>query len=207
MGKYHDDDIEKHAITKDELKFLNDLQKEMNTQDHVSQADPRFWVVQGTVREYGIDPRDCDGCELIHDTDCVAESVKEAIKYLKEEYSEELKDKKIAIRKNGVHYEFSMNRGDYVETIYDLEDIAVVLDDNNIKDFSVVYYKKVEKIYENTMFLTNKECKEHIKANYYHYPKDAHSYTMTAWRSYEVSKLFEILHSVDWSENDTKTSI
>ena len=50
------------------------------------------------------------------------------------------------------------------------------------------------------MFLTNKSCKEHIKANYYHYDEDAHSYAMTAWRSPEVTKLFKILQEVDWDK-------
>lgn len=199
MAKYHKDETDKHAITKEEIKFLVELQKEMNTQDHVSQADPRFWVVQGTVREYGIDSScDCDGCELVHDTDCVAESVKDAIKYLKEEYAEELRDRKIAIRKNGKYYEFSVDRGNYIETILDLEDIATFLNDNGFDDFRVAYYRNVDKNFENTMFLTNKECKQHIKSNYYHYPKDAHFYAMTAWRSYEVSTLWNILQKVNW---------
>ena len=206
MGKYHKDEIEKHEITKEELEFLKKLQKEMNTQDHVSQADPKFWIVQGTIREYGMDSSyGCDGYELIHDTDCVAESVdcvaesiEEAIKYLKENYKEEFKSKNIVIRKNGTYYEFSVDRGDYVEAVYDLEDIVSFLESNGFDYFSVAYYRNVDKNFENTMFLTNKECKAHIKSNYYHYPKDAHSYAMTAWRSYEVKMLWDILQKVNW---------
>ena len=198
MGKYHKDEIEKHKITNEELGFLKKLQKEMNTQDHVSQADPRFWVVQGTVREYGMDSDYSDGCELIYDGDCVAESIEEAIKYLKENYKEEFKSKNIVIRKNGNYYEFSIDRGDYVEAVYDLEDIVSFLENNGFDYFSVVYYRNVDKNFEDTMFLTNKECKAHIKANYYHYPKDAHSFAMTAWRSQEVKTLWDIIQKVNW---------
>lgn len=40
--KYHPDEVEKHKITQEEIKFLKDLQHEMNTQDNVGQADPRY---------------------------------------------------------------------------------------------------------------------------------------------------------------------
>lgn len=36
---------QKHTITPNELNFLIELQNELNTQDTVYQADPRFWVV------------------------------------------------------------------------------------------------------------------------------------------------------------------
>lgn len=45
--QYHPDTVEKHKITDKEIKFLSDLQHELNTQDHVGQADPRFWVIMG----------------------------------------------------------------------------------------------------------------------------------------------------------------
>lgn len=32
-------------ITREDIEFLAALQNEMNTQPHVGQADPRFWVV------------------------------------------------------------------------------------------------------------------------------------------------------------------
>ena len=38
-------------ITEQDIECLKQLQHEMNTQDTVCQADPRFWVVRGTVRE------------------------------------------------------------------------------------------------------------------------------------------------------------
>ena len=41
--EYHEDLTEKHVLTEEEIRFLLELQKEMNTQDHVGQADPRFW--------------------------------------------------------------------------------------------------------------------------------------------------------------------
>ena len=53
--KCHEDEVEKHNITNEELEFLHELQKELNTQDTVSQANPRFWVIKGTERLYRVD--------------------------------------------------------------------------------------------------------------------------------------------------------
>lgn len=58
---------------------------------------------------------------------------------------------------------------------------------------------KEECIAENTMFLTLREAQEHIQRNGYHYI-DPHTYGMTAWRSPQVERLYEILHEVDFSQ-------
>lgn len=50
------------------------------------------------------------------------------------------------------------------------------------------------------MFLTNREAKEHLKSNHYHYTSKAHTYAMTAWRSPQVEKLIHILQTADFEE-------
>ena len=47
------------------------------------------------------------------------------------------------------------------------------------------------------MFLTHKECEEHLKEYGYNYSEDAHAYAMTAQRSPEVETLLNILESVE----------
>lgn len=42
--KRHEDTTEKRQLLKDDIDFLVNLQREMNTQDHLCQADPRYWV-------------------------------------------------------------------------------------------------------------------------------------------------------------------
>lgn len=49
---YHVDSYKKHRITDEELDFLQELQKEMNTQHTWAQADPRIWVIQEPVKKY-----------------------------------------------------------------------------------------------------------------------------------------------------------
>ena len=51
--EYHEDTVEKHKITEDEIRFLKELQKEMNTQDSCGQADPRYWVIRDFDKVYG----------------------------------------------------------------------------------------------------------------------------------------------------------
>lgn len=193
------------GISKEEIAFLKELQHEMLTQDPVCQAPPRFWVVQGTVREYGVDSAySCDGSELIWDSETFADDVEDAMKKFKAEYYDIFQDKGIAIRKRDGYWQSSEDRGSDITTIFDLDDIKDFLEDKlGYDNVDVVNYRNVDKNFENTMFLTNRECKAHIKSNYYHYPKDAHSYAMTAWRAPEVSKLFNILDKINWSEIET----
>ena len=80
----------------------------------------------------------------------------------------------------------------------DLEDFLNKYCDN-YADLSVCCYKDEDVIKEDTLFLTRKECDKHIKENMHHYNKP-YSYSMTAWRSPQVERLFKILENTDWSE-------
>jgi hypothetical protein len=187
------------GITKGDIEFLKQLQHTMLTQDHVCQAAPRFWVVRGTVKEYGIESSYADGSLIFSDEgNEIAENMKEAFEYIRDEVdsiSEEIIEN-MQYDEDSDSISYTDEDGDeYV--LYDLEDVIDFIGDN---DLSIAYYKNVEKIFENILFLTNDECKRHIKANHYHYPKDAHSYAMTAWRSPEVKRLWEIVETLNWSE-------
>lgn len=191
------------GINKKDIGFLKELQHELLTQDHVCQAAPRFWIVQGTVKEYNIDSRyGCDGETLVNTYDGwqeIAESLEEAYKYLTEEFEESEKYKFELISDSIEVYRDELE--DNTEFLYDLEDVVNFINSHYEDErYEVCCYRNVDKNYENTMFLTNRECKEHIKTNYYHYPKDAHSYAMTAWRSPEVEKVWNILEKINCDE-------
>lgn len=188
------------GITRHQIEFLKELQHELLTQDTICQASPRFWIVQGTVKEYGIDSNyDCNGSTLVHTEEWteLAESMDEIYEYLTNEfdcidnYTLELTDDN----------EIIVTDKDDVESaqyLTDLNDVADFMNEVSKSEYhEVCHYKNVDKNYENTMFLTNRECKAHIKSNYYHYPKDAHSYAMTAWRSPEVAKVWDILETIN----------
>ena len=133
-------------LTAEDIEFLIDLRDELNTQDTVCQADPRFWVV------------------LTHENETCWEGNAEWFDIVRDSDGQ------------------CIGRAPY---------------EDETQGLSFVPMRERERIAENTMFLTLRECKEHIKANHYHY-KDPISYAMTAWRSPQVEKLWKILQEVDW---------
>lgn len=210
-------------LTKEDLVFLMDLQNEMLTQDHVCQAAPRFWVVAGTKKVYA-SKEYAEGEQLIQDSEVIADGLEEAVKYFQEQIEEEADDEDeicIIIEKEDtqsftsyrvakIDKSIDTNAEDYGEqdeiimeqnSIADIEELLEALSDArfiNKNDYDIGYYCNEDYRYPNTMFLTNRSCKEHIKANHYHYSSDAHSYAMTAWRSPEVEKLWTILEKIDF---------
>lgn len=181
------------SITKQDINFLKALGHEMATQDKVCQAAPRFWVVRGTIRQYGIQDGWSNGTSLRVDCETMIDDMKEAYEYLLAYHS------KTPYKHNedGTIDYYNSDDEEWVK-LSDLEEVCEFLQDHGEDEAELIGYREVEKIYENTMFLTNKECKAHIKTNYYHYPEDAHPYAMTAWRAPQVEKLWNILEQTNW---------
>ena len=216
--------IEKHNLTQEELDFLIELQHELNTQDTVCQADPRFWVVAGTQKTY-VGEEYSEGEELIGGESVLAYDFEEAIKYFQKEViiaaNEDSDEFEYILEEDSTRslksYRFlkidkscDKNDEDYTEGdeileeynyIDNIEELIEALSDCGIiedDEYMVGNYRNEHHIYPNTMFLTNRSCKRHIELNHYHYDADVHSYAMTAWRSPEVEKLWDILQKVDW---------
>lgn len=61
MLKYHKDPFQRKLMTKEEVDFLLQLQKEMNTQDSLGNADPRYWVIRDWDKTYGKNLNNSDG--------------------------------------------------------------------------------------------------------------------------------------------------
>ena len=206
--KYHDDTEKKHILTAEEVKFLLKLQKEMNTQDHVSQADPRFWVIKGTEKEYGIETGCEDGGELIcaDGGGAVATDMESAMIYIRDNLLDEIKEtdgiqRKIELEDGIFHPTIKISWDDDGfedgEEFENMEEVAEWLIDQGY-DYRIANYRYESKVYPNTMFLTQKAAEEHLKANDYHYSEDAHTYAMTSWRNSETEMLWKILQQVDW---------
>lgn len=208
------------GLSKEDFDFLIELQHEMLTQDTVSQAAPRFWVVAGTRREYRGSEYGSDGEVLIYDTEEVANGLEEAVEYFNEHYADEMEEENITIESGTLVNSYKVLKidpsidkeaedytegeeiyfeADLIQTIDELLEAMVdvgIVDNDGLYD--TASYTNEHYRYPDTMFLTNRSCKEHIKANYYHYSSDAHSYAMTAWRSPEVEHLWKILDKIDW---------
>ena len=178
--QYHEDTTEKRDISQEDIEFLKRLQLEMNTQDTTGTADPRFWIIKGSERV--INNEDPDELCLQVDGSTVTSTTEETVKYLNDNI----------LPGNNIDRENCR-----IETGY-------------TQDFELTYMEDGEEVYEdlstqevnefltNTMFLTEKEAREHLERNHYHYSEDAHTYCMCAWRSPEVEKLWKILRETKW---------
>jgi hypothetical protein len=182
-------------MNKNDIEFLKELQHEMLTQDTVCQADPRFWVVMQTVKDYWVDD-DVDGI-CIFDTDACENVFEGGI----EDLGNWIKNEFDVVTKcecdNGFLEIVCEDENEYY--INDVSEIRDFLEGYSSGRYSICNYRNREEIVPDTMFLTNRECKEHIKSNDYHYNKP-HSYAMTAWRSPQVARLYKILQNTNWDE-------
>lgn len=251
-------------INMQDIEFLKNLQKEMNTQDTDCQAKPRYWTIAGSERRYVGEDYGDESCIVSEDSE-VADNLDEFVEYIKSTHEDELNEQGITIEIDEYHTnerrkaymlvqrtvaelpeEVEFSRTDEMETEDDVLDflsdtyefcirssnIEMTDDkvhvtkiewdlDEDVEDYIVemsemieklveykvideddyreVFYTNEHHVYPNTMFITKKDAKEHLENNYYHYSKDAHTYAMTAWRSPQVEKLYEILENVDWS--------
>lgn len=198
--QYHEDTTKKRSLDENDIKFLLELQKEMNTQDTTGTAEPRFWVIKGSklVRDDEC-PTDFD---VVADGECKGAGTKETVEYVNEHIFADLNDDedyemviddagqlKIVSREDGEVFEY--------ETLEEMNDFFF---DIGWEDTHLVGYSKKPFVYPNAMFLTEKEAREHLERNYYHYSKDAHTYCMSAWRSPEVERLWKVLREVKWDE-------
>lgn len=188
-------------ISTDDLRFLRELQDELNTQEHFCQADPRFWVV--TTLEWRLCTEDDD----IGRVDFYDESELVSSKTLQEALDCAYK---AALDMGGEDYASSwLDDHGYL----DLDDEGRVSTigcrqseiERAIEDyassfcFDVTYKCAHRVIAKNTMFLTYRECCEHIERNGYHY-EDPKPYAMTAWRSPQVERIVSILQNADFTD-------
>lgn len=186
--KYHNDTTEKHEITEEEIDFLKELQKEMNTQDEFGQANPRYWVIRDYGEIYGQDLNNPDGyilyCVKDGEEICRFQSafgercIDEIIKFFTEDYPEDFKKEDFKV-------------------VYNVNSLMELLEEKGYEgSFNIVEYETYPKY--SGFFLTHKAAEIHLKQNAYHYADNASTYAMTAWRSSEANMLYEILQHVDF---------
>jgi len=164
-----------------EILFLKELQEELKTQNHDSQASPRFW----TVGDYKMSP--CpEGC---HDSYYVSApnidyygELNDLLEEIKEDGFEDLSDEAIEEFKE-IGCEISAKNW---------------LKENKDVEVELIPVQEEHFIHPNTMFLTKAEAKKHIELNHYHYSSQAHTYAMTAWRAPKVERLIKVLESFNW---------
>ncbi len=163
------------------IQFLRELQEELKTQHHDSQASPRYWTIgdykmvawpEGCQDEYYVNApnRDYYG------------SLDELLEHIK---NEELEEYTNDAKKELEEIACEISAIEWLKKYYD-------------EDIELIPVREEHFVYPNTMFLTKSEAKKHLELNHYHYSKQAHTYAMTAWRTPKVEKLLNILETFDW---------
>lgn len=182
-------------LTADEVKFLKGLQDELNTQDTFGQADLRFWVVE--EERYYPCPKGYEDRVVVYDHDgCCTMTLEEGVRAAfadiearlgNDTATEWLSDWRITLDD---HFDTWQMDDRAVDA---LEDCASQYD----MPLEVIYEQKRSEHADDTMFLTYRECCEHIRKNDYNY-RNPRPFAMTAWRSPQVARLIEILRTADF---------
>ena len=188
--KRHEDTIEKHMITEEEILFLKNLQHEMNTQDCVGQANPRYWVIRDYAKVYGKDLSSADGisiydsnrCHSIIEVEYQFFRVDEVIKAILQAFSDG-------------EYDLAEEEIENIKLAYDMNSLVEYLEEIESYEFTISEYQDIA--VDKGMFLTHEAAVEHLRQNSHHYAENAHTYAHTAWRSQE-EPLWEIMQKVDF---------
>ena len=143
------DELRLRRATREDIAFLANLQSEMNTQPHLCQADPRFWVIvdyryRPAARMEDVD-RVCiysdDGsCEYLTTSELRKAAYEDAFKLGGEEYARDWLDEYNLYREDRDEDEFSIEEDygadlekvcEYVpedfDSMYDGEDRRVIV--------------------------------------------------------------------------------
>ena len=192
---YHDDATEKHILTVEDILFLTELQKELNTQPNMGNADPLYWGIAQT-RETPASPDYADTVAAANtDGAIVARDLKELAEYLDESNIDGV---------SGCQYfnkscTIKFSDGDTVSA-YSVSDLIEILHNAGITNLTAQPMSRGTQIVTDALFITHKDCEEHLEQYGYNYEQDAHAYAMTAIRSPRYEKLIRILRTVDWSK-------
>lgn len=199
--KYHEDTVVKEKLSNDDIKFLKELQKELNTEDNVGTANPRYWVIRQPERIYHLDEDEADYYEFIDECDkyeLTLEDLKDKLEFLCDDNlkSVEVKDGVLTFEYFDEWLEgVEKYKVDYDNCYTDGRDKILELLES---DVSVAYYKEVDATVDNCMFLTQIDAENHLRANDYHYHEKARTYCMCGWRSPRFERLINILSKTDF---------
>lgn len=199
--KYHEDAVVKEKLSNDDIKFLKELQKELNTEDNVGTANPRYWVIRQPERIYHLDEDEADYYVFIDECDkyeLTLEDLKDKLEFLCDDNL-----KSVEVKDGVLTFEY------FDEWLEEVEEYKVDYDnyytDGKYKilellesDVSVAYYKEVDATVDNCMFLTQIDAENHLRANDYHYHEKARTYCMCGWRSPRFERLINILSKTDF---------
>lgn len=199
--KYHEDTVVKEKLSNDDVNFLKELQKEINTEDNGGTANPRYWVIRQPERIYHLDEDEADYYMFLDEYDhqeLTLEDLKEKLEDLNDDNL-----KSIEIKDGALTFEY------FDECLEEVEQYKVDYDncyrDGLIKisellefEVRVIYYSEIDVTADNCMFLTQIDAENHLRANDHHYHEEARTYCMHGWRNPRFERLINILSKTDF---------
>lgn len=211
-----------NRISKEDLRFLQELQDEMNSQETNGQEYPFVWVIKEKRKTY-VTLFD-HGPENIIDNSVLAKAMLDAaegydlwidnyccrserelyqvlIKIFQEDdfsaYKVEMKNGKTVVRylkMDGVHWD-------------GLLEICGWLQGHTLYEVSLRFYEIKMYTYPGKFFLTYKEGMKHLQENKDIYSDEAYLYAMPLVNNNELDKLFKILRYTDFGNVNQKVYI
>jgi hypothetical protein len=190
IKSYCEDELNEHGITIEV------------DEDHTNERRKAYMLVQRTVADL---PEEVEfsRTDEMETEDDVLDFLSDTYEFCIRSSNIEMTDDKVHVSK----IEWDLDEDVVEDYIIEISEMIEKLVEYSIieeNDYQEVFYTNEHHVYPNTMFITKKDAKEHLEDNYYHYSKDAHTYAMTAWRSPSMTKLYDILHNVDWSKVEVK---
>nr|DAK19942.1 MAG TPA: hypothetical protein [Caudoviricetes sp.] len=199
--KYHEDTVAKEKLSNDDIKFLKELQKELNTEDNAGTASPRYWVIRQPERIYHLDEDEADYYMFLDKYDHQELSLEELKVMLEDTDDDNLKS--VEVKDGVLTFEYFDKYLEKIET-YDIDFNNLYTDGRDkileLLEFEVevIYYSELDTTVDNCMFLTQIDAENHLRANDYHYHKEARTYCMHGWRNPRFERLIKILSKTDF---------
>lgn len=202
--KYHADQTIKRELNRDDISFLKNLQTELNTQDTMGNADPRYWVVRQShmsvvPEDYAENTILCDSSDgqtwnsLDEFMEDFAENAADDYGITAEEkpYDDEHDEKELST------WELTIDGESY--EVSDFDDLMLVFEEQLIDRYHICYTAQQSENCSDSLFLTHKDCEDYLRKYHYNHPQDAHAYAMTAVRSPRFERLINILQTIDFT--------
>ena len=199
--KYHEDAVVKEKLSNDDIKFLKELQKELNTEDNAGTASPRYWVIRQPERIYNLDEDEANYYMFIDEYDHQELSLDDLKVMLEDTDDDNLKS--VEVKDGVLTFEYFDKYLEKIET-YDIDFNNLYTDGRDkileLLEFEVrvIYYSELDVTVDNCMFLTQIDAENHLRANDYHYHEEARTYCMHGWRNPRFERLIKILSKTDF---------
>lgn len=165
-----------NILNQEDIKFLQELGKELKEQDNRCTDKPLIWQIRDNKRVFGLDPLYSD------DKVCIVEGCEGTTYYTIEECVEFIE-------------EWHEDNGEEVPPeVYEMDDLSELCSYmNDMDEYDNYYYTGYEDTFElKNAFLTEKSAQLHLKKNGYHYKK-GRVYCSHGWRNPELKRLLDIV--------------